>query len=111
MKPHFWLELGIVIALTAFLLVRRRKSRKTRVIQSLYRQGANDCATLHPFDLQVVHDATIHHDLDHLQAQEAYRRGYLHEDARLALRDLAVVKAQLNREANRVRHRPARQSA
>jgi hypothetical protein len=98
-------ELGLVILLCAYLLVRRRKSRKKQVIQSLYHQGANDCATLHPFDLEAVHDAAINHEINHLEAQEAYRRGYDNEDAKLALRDLASVKAQLHRETSGLNHR------
>jgi len=108
MKRMLWLQLGLVVLLAAYLLVRRRRSRKKRVIESLYRQGAHDSATLHPFDTEAVREATVHHDLNHLQAQEAYRRGYFDEEATLALRDLAAIRAQLGREPNGVRQHPTK---
>jgi hypothetical protein len=111
MKRMFWLQLGLVVLLAAYLLVRRRRSRKKRMIESLYRRGATDSASLHPFDLAAVHKATVRHDLNHLQAKEAYRRGYFNEEPTLALRDLAAIKAQLGREANGVRQHPAKHPA
>ncbi len=97
-RASFWIKLGLLLFLCAYLIMRRRISRKKLVLEELYRQGADDRATDHPFSLEAIHDVAISHGMERFEAHEAYRRGFVDTDSKYLLKDVGVLKTQLHRQ-------------
>ena len=101
MTPRLLVELVTLFSICAFLRRRRNAAKRRLALDALSRKGAVDCATNHCFSHVVIRDAAMSHQIDYLEAHEAYRRGFNDADAKLTLRDIKSLNADLAKERSK----------